>query len=159
MDFTTVTLRSGEMVFVSTESLPVVEGLTLYVGKNGYVYYSLWTNGRSRPGTLHTLLVKAPKGMHVDHVNGNKLDNRLENLRIVTNSQNQANRHNLNKNNKSGVRGVTAPAHLRRGGKPWLAQIGISGKVIYLGIFATLEEAAAARQAAEIKYFGAECPR
>ncbi|WGR55669.1 HNH endonuclease signature motif containing protein [Paracoccus versutus] len=82
-----------------------------------------------------------PTGI-IDHINGNKLDNRINNLRITDMA---GNAHNLamSKKNKSGISGV----YQTRG--KWVAQIGINNKKISLGTFATLEEAAAARGAAE----------
>lgn len=145
----------GGITLVSRSSHDVLTGLTLYVGKNGYAYYCRWLNGKSRPSTVHSLLVKAPRGMHVDHINGDKLDNRLENLRVVTPQSNQVNRKRLNKNNTSGIRGVARRGSLKN---PWHAQIMVNGKNIYLGLFPTMEAAAQARRLAELKYYGELCP-
>lgn len=86
---------------------------------------------------------------YVDHINGDGLDNRRENLRLATNSQNQMNKR-VPKNNRSGYKGVL---YLRRKRK-WQASITINRKQIQLGRFASKDDAIAARQAAEIKYFG-----
>lgn len=131
---------------------PLVSGFALYVGNHGYASFSRWYDGASHPQTLHGFLMKPPKGTHVDHINGDKLDNRRANLRVVSPSQNQANRHRLNKNNTSGVRGVT-----RRGSR-WIAQIMVDRRALYLGTFATPEEAVLVRREAELQYFGAPCP-
>ena len=72
----------------------------------------------------------------LDHVNGDRADNRIENLRAVTRSQNQHNRK-LNKNNTSGYKGVSFDARL----KLWKASICLEGKRIHLGSYKTLEEA------------------
>ena len=55
---------------------------------------------------LHDYLVDCPKGLEVDHINLNTLDNRMCNLRIVTHQQNQCNQP-VQKNNTSGVSGVS----------------------------------------------------
>ena len=127
---------------------------TLYVGTNGYVYFSTHATG---PVTLHSFVWGGTqRGFSIDHVNGNKLDNRRDNLRLVTYQLNQANRKNLNSNNTSGARGV-----IRRSGatkNPWLAQIMVNRKTIHLGVFATMVEAVMARKAAELKFFGELCP-
>ena len=70
----------------------------------------------------------------VDHVNGNPLDNSIENLRPATRSQNMYNRK-LNANNTSGVKGVywCAPK------KAWVAQIAVNAKRRSLGTFKTKE--------------------
>lgn len=79
-----------------------------------------------------------PKGMCIDHVDGDGLNNRLENLRVVSLSENQRNRR-LNKQSKSGVMGVFP---IRRGFSVYCA-----GK--YVGYFQDINAAAAARKAAE----------
>ena len=89
-----------------------------------------------------------PLGMQVDHINGDRLDNRRENLRIVTNWQNQMNR-GMTINNSSGYKGV----RLRRSGK-WEAQIRVNKKAIFLGRFYDKLDAAHAYDDAAKKYFG-----
>lgn len=87
-----------------------------------------------------------PEGMVVDHINRNALDNRLENLRIVTTQENLKNSRR-GKNNSTGHTGV-----YRHRGKRWLAIIGVNGKLKYLGVFDRLEDAIACRIAAEKQY-------
>lgn len=135
----------------------VQSGLTVYLGSNGYAYFSRWESGRSWPGTLHRWLMEAPKGAHVDHINGDKLDNRRQNLRIVSPQTNQVNRKQLNKNNSSGIRGVQHVPHLSSH-NPWRAQITVERKNIHLGLFATRPKAVAARREAERQHYGEECP-
>ena len=76
-----------------------------------------------------------PQG-EIDHINGNKSDNRIKNLRDVTTSQNQMNRGKP-VNNKSGFKGV----FWHKSGKKWCASIGINGRNIYLGLFESKSEA------------------
>jgi hypothetical protein len=83
----------------------------------------------------------------VDHRNGNKLDNRLENLRKATKSQNAANCGAL-VTNKLGVKGVS------RCGNRYRADIRIQGKGYNLGRYDTIEEAAAAYARAAKAGFG-----
>lgn len=84
----------------------------------------------------------------IDHLNRNKDDNRIENLRPVTHAQNLSNR-GVFANNKSGVTGVA-----RRPDSPnsWRASIKRGGNNHYLGTFKSFDDAVAARQAAEIKF-------
>ena len=87
------------------------------------------------------------EGLDVDHINHVRTDNRMVNLRFVTQGENQRNQ-SLSSKNTSGVTGVDfSKAH-----KKYRAQIGVSRKVICLGYFETLEEAAAARAEANVKY-------
>lgn len=81
----------------------------------------------------------------IDHINGDRADNRLENLREVCKSLNMRNAA-IPKNNKTGTIGV---CFHEKSGK-WYANIGKDGKSIYLGRFATKAEAVAARQGASI---------
>lgn len=81
----------------------------------------------------------------IDHINHNRSDNRIANLREVTHSQNHRNQ-SLQKSNTSGVVGV---CWVRSKGK-WLAQITAKGKHMYLGIFESFGDAVAARKKAEI---------
>jgi hypothetical protein len=141
-------------VILDDEDAELVIGKTLYIAPNGYVYYSRWENGRSIPRTLHALIMGTPEGLHTDHINGDKLDNRRSNLRVVSPSKNQANRRKRHPANTSGVRGVG----LFEGGPKWRAQIMVDRKQRHLGLFNTLDEAAAARQAAEIDAWGEPCP-
>lgn len=150
-------LKDGKQTVVDVADWPRVRELTVYLGTNGYAYYSKWEDGRSYPRTLHSLLVDAPKGSHIDHVNGDKLDNRRENLRVVTPQRNQVNRKRPNKNNTTGVRGVNYMPRLSKK-SPWRAQITVNRRNLHLGLFATEAKAIAARRAAELKYFGEYCP-
>lgn len=88
-----------------------------------------------------------PSGQ-IDHRNGDGLDNRLENLRDATHTQNQRNQR-IHKKNTTGVRGVSP---YRRTGQ-FQALILFNGKRLHLGCFDTVEAAASARAAAEAKYW------
>lgn len=83
----------------------------------------------------------------IDHINGNRSDNRLINLRDVSREQNQRNMA-MPKNNTSGFVGVTFDAE---NGK-WVAQIHIAGKRKFLGRYYSIDEAVAARQGANIRF-------
>lgn len=89
----------------------------------------------------------------LDHIDGNKRNNRWNNLRQATKSQNQAN-NGLIASNKSGLRGVSRYRQGEKWGKPWQAGIGKDGKKFHLGHFATAEEAHEAYCAAALRLFG-----
>ncbi len=84
-----------------------------------------------------------------DHKYQDRSDNRWKNLREANGSQNLMN-SKMWSNNKSGVKGVWL---FRSRGK-WVAEIKVRGRKICLGYYTAIEDAAAARRAAEIKHFG-----
>jgi len=83
----------------------------------------------------------------LDHIDGNKANNAITNLREVTAQENMRNRR-IQKNNTSGHVGV----RWNKVESKWQAEIRVSGISIYLGLYPDIEDAIAARQAAEIKY-------
>lgn len=112
--------------------------------KSGYA--QAWVCGRVV--YMHRLIVEALAGQHVDHANGDRSDNRRENLRTCTRSQNLANR-TKDRDNTSGYKGV----FLKRPGR-WFSQIGVNGRLIYLGTFDVPQDAAKAYDAAARSYHG-----
>lgn len=98
---------------------------------------------------LHRVIMGFPD-MQVDHINGNGLDNRRCNLRLVTHSENQMNRKGPAKNGQSGVRGIS----FNKAAGKWVAYIGADGKHIHLGSFAEKDRAIAARAEAAAKIHG-----
>jgi hypothetical protein len=94
-----------------------------------------------------------PGDFLVDHINRNKADNRIENLRLCTNAQNLRNQSPVSKKKGKpvGVRWLT-----RR--NKWAARITFNGTEIHLGCFNSQEEAAAARLAAAYKLHGDYAP-
>lgn len=95
---------------------------------------------------ISRIIMNHPKGMFVDHINGDTLDNRRINLRICNRSENMRNRR-VNKNNKSRFKGVYPyySWYKKKDGtrrKYFCAQIFINGKNKCLGYFDTKEEAA-----------------
>ena len=85
----------------------------------------------------------------IDHINGDATDNRIENLRDVSSLENGHNRARFDRNN-TGVTGVSIDKKVKH--KKFRARIHVNGKPIFLGYYETLEEAAAARKAADIEY-------
>ena len=74
----------------------------------------------------------------IDHINGNKKDNRFCNLREATHGQNRANSKTTN---KFGLKGVRKLKWVKDGKKCWIAQITFEKKTKYLGSYFTIEEA------------------
>jgi hypothetical protein len=132
------------IVLLDAVSVEVVSKFQWTVGGHGYA-----TSGAGRNQILmHRLLMNAKEGEYVDHINRNKIDNRLSNLRICNQQQNNANRPKST-TNSSGYKGV---CKLKDGS--WQAQIGYNNRHIYLGKFMDAISAANAYDSAAKILFG-----
>lgn len=106
-------------------------------------------NGKKTNFAMHRVILNAPTGQDVDHINGNGLDNQKRNLRLVGDSENQQNRHRWPLNT-SGYRGVT---RIEKWNK-WQAGIKRFGKSYHLGWHDTAEGAARAYDAKAREIYG-----
>ena len=124
----------------------------------GYLLVGLCRDGEQKKAYVHRLVALAfcggyEVGLEVDHKNGNKLDNRAENLRWVSSSLNHV--HQQKAKSKSGFIGVYRKPGNRA--KPFQAQAkDDTGKIKHLGCFSTAEEASASRDAFVRKRFSGE---
>ena len=110
-----------------------------FKGKSYYIHRLIWAwHGYS-----------LEPNQEIDHIDGNSLNNRIENLRPTSRKQNSENRKGANKNSKSGEKGVCRHKKARK----WKAQIQHNGKIIYLGYYENIDDAIASRIAAEKKYY------
>jgi len=115
--------------------------------KNGYVDIRCKNNRIYGHRVAWLLTHKEWPDGQVDHINGITDDNRIENLRVVSNQQNHTNMKK-HKGNSSSVTGV----YWNKRAEKWQAYICIDYKQIYLGVFKYLVDAETARKDAEIKY-------
>ena len=92
--------------------------------------------------------------LQIDHIDGDRANNMIENLRLATPSQNKFNNKRAMRNSKSNILGV----FWHKANSKWHAQIRKNHKKIHLGYFVNQEDAIAARKAAELQYFGKFAP-
>lgn len=156
-----VTVKHGYVATFDDEDRPLFESRRWNLmqskkqrerGDTGYLSWSYWESGKVNTKTFHGIIFPAPDGMHVDHINGDKLDNRRSNLRHVTQRQNRRAFKLLELNKTSKYRGVCFAKRRAHLPNPWLSEIKVrapGGKkdYYYLGYFATEEAAGLAYNA------------
>jgi hypothetical protein len=126
----------GKELLLDNQDYEDYKNLYLWVHKLGYIEVQLrlkanvWKNYR-----LSRLIMDCPKGMVVDHINHNQLDNRRSNLRICTQSENNKNRR-VHLNSKTGYKGIFSQTKGR-----YFAQIKCNRKTYYLGTYSNIETA------------------
>lgn len=106
---------------------------------------------KSRKGYLHRLIIGASNGEEVDHINGDKLDNRRCNLRLASSNENKWNRGKQRGSYSSRFKGVSWHA----ASQSWRAQINVRRKLINLGYYHSEIDAARAYNEGALKYHGA----
>lgn len=141
-----IALTQDKKSLVDNEDYDLLSAHNWYAAKRGYGFYAQRVSKR-KVIQIHRVVMNAQKGEEVDHINGNTLDNRKNNLRKVTRSQNEWNRKKQS-NNTSGYKGVI----FSRG--RYVARIKVLNKVNYLGAFKQKKEAALAYNNAATKYHG-----
>jgi HNH endonuclease len=127
--------------YIDTEDLPKVMKYSIHLlpkkRKDGTIkgYYAKCSNNVY----LHRLIKDCPKGMTVDHLDGNGLNNRKSNLEICTMARNNQNKSVQRNNKSSRERGITFNKNCPN--NPWEAKIVKDKKVVYRAYFPTEEEA------------------
>ncbi|MCJ7663057.1 MAG: HNH endonuclease [Desulfobacterales bacterium] len=129
-----IELSQGQSALVDAADLPIIFRYKWYAErKKEYTFYASTVCGPGKNHLqMHRLILPAPDGFVIDHINGNGLDNRRSNLRVVTRSQNMHNQRKQ-RNSSSRFKGVC------KDGNRWRAAITVP-----IGVFDTEEEAAVA---------------
>lgn len=128
-------------------------GLILKFGrwgvKLGYATTGLVVEGKVKQIAMHRLILNAKTGQMCDHINGDRLDNRRSNLRLVTYSENAMNKCKPRKKTHSKYKGICFNKY-----SGWKATIRPNGKYIHLGYYQDEKKAAEVYDKAAKKYFG-----
>lgn len=149
----TLQLSKGQTTIIDKKTYWMVKPYKWYTSPTHKGYYAssvIYTREAGRKKIyLHSHLLRIDSASQVDHINGNKLDNRLSNLRVCNTTQNSQNKTKTVKNT-SGYKGVS----WNDDKKKWNASIRVNGKTICLGNFGSKSAAARAYDTAARKYFG-----
>lgn len=143
--------RGGVVAIV--DDTPRNRKLLKYNFINDYYGYPIASLDGAPVHLHHLVLGFPPDGFVVDHINHDKLDARLENLRFVRRGENNYNT-GLRSDNSTGVTGVYYEHNPKKGRPFWYARIGKDGKNYDLGHYSSFEDAVAARKEAEIALYG-----
>lgn len=134
--------RDGIKFIIDPEDFEKIKNKSFRLNKYGYVR-------SNEQQYLHRIIMNPPDDKVVDHINGNKLDNRKSNLRVCTNQENTMNR-GKNKNNSSGYKGV----YFNKQNQKFRAEIWIDRKKKFLGHFDNPEDGHEAYKKAAVKLHG-----
>lgn len=120
--------------------------------KSCYAVGDAWSLGKNKGKAnrmyMHRYLFDAPRGLVVDHIDHNTLNNTTSNTRIVTAGQNNQNFKGARGDNKhSGIRNV----HWSKGAQKWMVQMSVGGKYHYIGLFGDIKEAEQAAKEARAR--------
>jgi len=151
-----IPLTQGKFALVDDEDFEKVSQFKWNAYQNGNSYYACRCQKQTRKTIyIHRAIVNCPKGLVIDHINHNGLDNQKNNLRICTHGENLRNQF-PQKGRSSQYKGVhlKKTQYKRKINTYWVAQIQHRGKKLHLGIFPTEIEAAEAYNKKAKKLFG-----
>jgi hypothetical protein len=135
-------------VLIDDEDYEILLQNGWYCTKAGNTYYLRNDSFFIKRTYFHRLILNCPKNKVIDHINGNGLDNRKENLRICDKQQNH-----FNSQKGSGYTSKYLGVSWDKAKNLWRASIMVNRKTLYLGRFKSEELAASAYNEASKKYF------
>jgi len=146
----TILMTNSGVALVDDDDYEFLSRITWYSDTKGYARHRVrFSSTEVITLRMHRVIMKAGKGIEVDHIDGNKLNNQKFNLRFATDGENKRNQK-MYRNNTSGLKGVTWHKDKKR----WTVQIGLDGRKLWLGQFRDREDAAKCYADAAIKYHG-----
>jgi hypothetical protein len=129
-------LNSDKMTILDLDDFEKFGQVAWRIGSRGYAAKNQYLgDGKWETSLLHRKVMNAPKGVLVDHINGNKLDNRKSNLRFANHAENARN-NRARKISDAGYKGVYIS------GNNFRARIRYNNNLINLGTFSSKEDAA-----------------
>lgn len=133
-----IQLTRGKVALVDDEDFAELNKIKWWAGqeRGGVTYAQGWIKETKSRRRMHQILINAPKGMQIDHKDGNGLNNQRENLRLASTGSNMQNR-GATRFNKSGFKRV----RWNKKDKRWTAFIRCQGKDIFLGNYTEPEPA------------------
>lgn len=145
-----IALTQGQIAIVDIDRYDELMSVSWFAAwaKGTQSFYAV-SSVRGKRTYMHRLLAGDRDGYLIDHRSGNTLDNRVENLRHVTYSENNRNRKTKT-TNSSGIIGITWSKASRK----WRVGITVNGKYRHVGRYVLLQEAIAARNAACAEHYG-----
>ncbi len=136
-----IPLTQDKFTIVDNEDYKWLSCWKWYASFQQGIWYAMradYFKGQRKRIYMHRIILNVPEGMVTDHINGDGLDNRKENLRKANASLNQHNRHKLKSNKTSKYRGICWDKIAQK----WLARIMFNHKRKYLGCFDSEKKAA-----------------
>ena len=148
-----ISLTKGLITIVDDEDFIALSVFKWCVTNRMGKFYAVRRPPGQRGGNLiamHRWIMKAPKGLDVDHINGDSLDNRRTNLRVCTHRDNLRNRRGPTRISTTGIRGVGWDKSRNK----FTVKLKLGDRTKFLGRFDELSLATKTANEARVKYFG-----